>query len=138
VRELAEGERLKLGAVIVSAMVAVLVAIPDVPMTFTAYTPGVAVAFGVKVSVTWLVGVAEDRFNLVPIPAGTPDRVRFTLVLASPTGLTTPIVLLPLLPPTKSWRVLAEDERLKLGAGTVTEKDVVRSTVPEVPVTLTV
>jgi hypothetical protein len=36
VRELAEGEKLKLGAVIVSAMVAVLVAVPEVPTTFTA------------------------------------------------------------------------------------------------------
>jgi len=44
---------------------------------------------------------------------------------------------LALAPPTRSVRLLAEDERLKLGAGMLSTMVVVLVALPEVPVTVT-
>jgi hypothetical protein len=85
-----------------------------------------------------LVEVALGQLKLVVTPLGTPDTERFTLLLLRPIGLTTLIVLLALLPPTMSVRLLNEDERLKLGTGMVSAIVVELERVPDVPVTFTV
>jgi hypothetical protein len=120
----------------VSTMVAVFLAAPEVPVTVTVYVPGTAVLPGVKVNVLLLLVLAG--LNVAVTPLGSPDAARFTLLLLRPIGLTTLIALLALLPPTRRVRLLAEDERLKLGTGMVNAMVVVLVRAPEVPVTVTV
>jgi hypothetical protein len=96
-----------------------------------------AESLAVTVSAIGLVEVAEGQFNLDVTPVGRPDRARFTFSLLRPTGLTTPIEVLALLPPTRRVRLLDEEERLKLGTGMVTAMVVELVRVPEVPITLT-
>jgi len=69
-------------------------------------------------------------------PLGRPATVRATLA-ASPTGVTTLILLVAVVPPTRSVRLLAEVDRLKLGTGTVTVRTVELEAVEEVPLTVT-
>jgi hypothetical protein len=87
VRPLAEEERLNPCARMVSRMLVVLLALPDVPVTVTLYVPGAAVLLMVKVSEVVLELTAA---NAAATPAGTPDAVRVTL-LARPIGLITVI-----------------------------------------------
>lgn len=77
-----------------------------------------------------------DGLKEAVTPTGNCEAVRLTFT-ASPTGLTTPIVLAWLLPPTRRVRLLFEDERLKLGTGMVSSKVVEFVAIPEVPVTVT-
>ena len=77
----------------VSAIVALFVAVAEVPVTVTAYVPGTAVALGFRVSV--LVVLVLEALRDAATPAGIPDTDRSTFPL-SPTGLTTLIVLLAL------------------------------------------
>jgi hypothetical protein len=83
-----------------------------------------------------LVVLVLEELKEVVTPVGTPETPRVTL-LASPTGLTTLIVLDWLLPPTRRVRALAEGERPKLGSGMVSAIVVVFVATPEVPVTVT-
>jgi len=121
----------------VNAIVAALVVVPVVPVTFTAYVPGAAVAAALKVSVTGLLGAVTGQLNPAVTPAGTPDKLRFTLLLLSPTRFATPMVLATLLPPIDRETALADDVTLKLGTGTVKEMFVELLRVPAVPLTVT-
>ena len=58
--------------------------------------------------------------------------------MLNPTGFTTLITLLPLLPPTRIVRAFAEAERVKLGTGMFTLIAAVLVRFPDVPVTVTV
>jgi hypothetical protein len=93
------------------------------------------VALGVKTSA--LVVLVLVELSAAVTPAGTPEIVRFTLLLR-PTGFTTLIVLVAFVPPTRSVKLLAEAERLKLGVGMLRTMVAVLVTAPEVPVTVTV
>ena len=86
-RLLAEDERLKLGAGMLSTMVVVLVALPEVPVTVTGYFPGTAELLIVNVSEVVL---ALTVANAAATPLGTPDAARLTL-LTRPIGLVTAI-----------------------------------------------
>jgi hypothetical protein len=137
VRLLADDERAKLGVGIVRTMAAALFAAPEVPVTVTVYVPVTAVLLAVKVSVIALLALAMGQLSLAVTPVGTPETARFTLPLLRPAGLTTLIVLLALLPPTRRVRALGEEERVKLGCGMVKAMVVELVRVPEVPVTVT-
>jgi hypothetical protein len=84
-----------------------------------------------------LVVLVLVALNAAATPEGIPEIVKFTLPLR-PTGFTTLIVLVALLPPTRSVKLLAEAERLKLGVGMLRTMVAVLVTAPEVPVTVTV
>jgi len=75
--------------------------------------------------------------NAAVTPAGTPERVRFTIPLR-PVGLLTAMVLLTLEPPTSAVRLEAEGVRLKLGVGTTRVIAAELLAMPEIPFTMTV
>jgi hypothetical protein len=135
VSALAEDERLKLGVGIVSTTVAVFLAFPEVPVIVRGYTPGTAVALACAVSDTEVAALAVGQFSFAVTPAGTPEIVRFTFPLLSPTSLRTLITLLALPPPTRRVSALGEAARLKLGVGMVSFISVVLVNVPDVPTT---
>ena len=87
--------------------------------------------------VSVLVVLVRDVLRDADTPAGAPDTDSATLPL-SPTGLTTPMVLVTAAPPTNRVALPAEEERLKLGVGMVTTILVVLVAVADVPVTVTV
>jgi len=125
------GDRLKLGCGIVSTTVVELVAIPEVPETFNGYVPATAETLTLKVSASVLaLTVVKDEVT----PPGRPDTVK-TGLFASPTVLVTLISIGRFQPfwPTVRVILLADDVRLKLGAGMVTTIVVVLAVVPEVP-----
>jgi hypothetical protein len=134
VRLLAEEVRVKPGGGMVSAIVVVRAAVPEVPVTVTGYVPGTAVLLTLKVSASVL---ALTLVKADVTPGGTCDTARLTL-LARPIGLMTTISMGWFQPfwPTSRVRSLAEDERLKLGAGMVKTTIVEFVVVPEVPVTV--
>jgi hypothetical protein len=92
------------------------------------------VLLAVKVSELVVLVIAELKVAVTPV--GSPVAVRATLLL-TPFASVTPMVLLAV-PPTRRVRLLAEDERLKLGTGMVNAMVVAPVRVPEVPVTVTV
>jgi hypothetical protein len=96
-------------------MVVVLEAVPEVPVTVTVYVPGTAVLLALKVR---FVVLALTVAKAAVTPAGTPDAVRLTL-LTSPIGLLTVMEMgrFQAFSPARSAKLLAEAERLKLGAG---------------------
>lgn len=118
VRLVADDERLKPGTGMVNAMVVELLALPDVPVTVIGYVPGIAVLLALKVR---FVVLELTVANAVVTPAGTPDEVRLT-PLTRPIGLVTEIATgrFQAFSPTRSEKLLAEAERLKLGAGLAT------------------
>jgi hypothetical protein len=65
----------------VSAIVAVLVVVPEVPVTVTVAVPTVAFGPGVNVSVLGAVEVAEGGLKDAVTPLGTPDALRETVPL---------------------------------------------------------
>ena len=69
-------------------------------------------------------------------PLGTPETVNATLA-ARPTGVPTVMVLLTFAPPTRRVMLLADDVRLKLGAGMVKLRTVELDAVAELPLTVT-
>jgi 8-oxo-dGTP pyrophosphatase MutT (NUDIX family) len=89
-------------------MLAVLLVLPEVPVTATVYVPAVAEELAVKVSV--LVLVVLEELNAAVTPVGSPEAAKATLLLAP----LTVIVLLTLEPPATAERELAEELRLKL------------------------
>lgn len=128
-----EEERVKFGSETVSAMVAVLLTVPLVPVTVTVLVPATAVLFAVRVSklvVLVLVGLkaaVTPVGNPVVFKATTPELLKPLM----------PMVLLEL-PPITTGRVLAEDERLKPVDGTFRAMVVVLVAVPETPLIVTV
>ena len=93
------------------------------------------VAEGVKARLLVVVVLAAP--NAAVTPAGTPERVRFTLPLR-PARLPTVMVSLTLAPPTSAVRLGAEAVRLKLGVGTTRVIAAELLAVAEIPFTMTV
>jgi hypothetical protein len=88
------------------------------------------------VKVSTLEVLVLDGLKLAVTPLGTPLADRFRL-LNRFAALTTLMVLLAPLPPAATVSALEEDDRLKLGEGTVTRIVVELVAVPAVPVTIT-
>jgi len=89
--------------------------VPEVPVTVTGYVPGTAVLLALKVRfVVMLLTVA----NAAVTPDGTPDAAMLTF-LTRPIGLTTVMAVgrFQAFSPGINVKMLAEDERLKLGGG---------------------
>ena len=72
-----EAERLKPCAEMVTAMVTVLVAVPEVPLTVTVYFPEAAALLIVKV-MELIPALALTVANDAVTPAGTPDAAKLT------------------------------------------------------------
>lgn len=125
-------DRVKFGAVMVSPMVVALLSAPERPATFTVYVPAVAALFAWNVSTLLLVVLAGLKAAVIPL--GMPDTARPAVPL-NPFWPATLIVLLPL-PPRGTVRLLAEDDRLKLGTTTVRATAVLLLRFPETPVTV--
>ena len=123
-------DSVKFGAVTVSAMVAVAVSVPEVPVTVTEYVPAAAVLLALKARELVLVVLAGVKTAVTPL--GNPVAERATVPLKPFLALTI-IVLLPL-PARGTVRVAAEAERLKLGTTTVNPIVAVLLKVPEIPV----
>ncbi len=130
-------ERVKLGgAAIVSEIVALLLIVPDVPVTVTVEVPGAAVAVAFSVSV--VVRAAVDAgLNVAVTPAGRPVAENVTVPLKLPCGVTLK-VLVPL-PPCKILRLAGDGAIVKpLAAVTVKLMVAVLRKLPDVPVMVTV
>jgi hypothetical protein len=125
-------DSVKFGAVIVSPMVVELVSAPETPVTVTVYVPAAAALFALNVSPLLLVVLAGLKAAVTPL--GMPDTARATLPL-NPFWPATLMVLVPLLP-RGTVRLLAEDDRVKLGTTTVSAIAVVLLRLPETPVTV--
>jgi hypothetical protein len=93
-----------------------------------------AAALGVNVRVLVVFVVAGLKAAVTPL--GRPETVNATYA-ASPTGDPTVILLVAVVPPTRSVRLLAEADRLKLGTGMVTVRTVDAEAVADVPLTVT-
>jgi hypothetical protein len=119
----------------VTAIVVVLVRLPEVPVMVTVAAPVVAVLLAVSVNV--LVAVAGFVLNDAVTPLGKPDADRLTLPLKPFCGVTV-IVLMPLVP-CINVRPPGDVESAKFG-GAVTLRLTVAVLVrlPEVPVMVTV
>ena len=100
------------GPVIVSASLAVLVKVPDVPVIVRVAVPAAAELPAISVKV--LVVVALTGLNDAVTPVGNPDTVRFT-ALAKPCCAPTVIVLVPLAPGAIE-SVAADEDKPKAGA----------------------
>jgi len=113
VRALAEEDRLKVGFEIVSSIVVLFVASPEVPVTITGYAPGAVVDATLNISPSV---VAFTAANDDVTPAGRPDTARLTFA-ARATGLTTLMSMGRFHPswPTSTVSALDEAARLKLG-----------------------
>ncbi len=107
---------------------------PDVPVIVAEYVPEATVLAAVKVNVLLVLVLAG--LNDAVMPAGSPETARLTVPL-NPFAPTTLMVLSALVP-AAIVNVPAEEERLKLHAGTsnVTGTELVR--LPDVPVIVTV
>lgn len=120
------------GAATVRAMVVLLATVPDVPVTVTVETPGVAVAKALNVSVVLRVAVVAG-LNVAVTPAGSPVAEKATLPLKVPCGVTA-MVLTPL-PPGRTLRLAGDAARVKpFAAPTVRLMAAVLCRVPDVPV----
>ncbi len=100
------------GPVIVSASLAVLVKVPDVPVIVRVAVPAAAELPAISVKV--LVVVALTGLNDAVTPVGNPDTVRFT-ALAKPCCAPTVMVLVPLAPGAIE-SVAADEDKPKAGA----------------------
>ena len=110
------------------------VADPDVPVIVAEYEPEATVLAAVKVTVLLVLVLAG--LNAAVMPAGSPETAMLTVPL-NPFASTT-LMVLSALAPAAIVNVPAEEDRLKLDAGTskVTGTELVR--LPEVPVIVTV
>jgi hypothetical protein len=136
VNVLGEAERLKSGGgVTVSATVVELLRLPEVPLIVIVEVP--ALALPLAVNVRLLVDAAELGLNDAVTPVGSPEAVKFTVPAKPFCGAIVTVV--ELLAPWTTVRLLGDADRLKLGATlTVSVIAVVRTRLPEVPVTVTV
>ena len=87
-------------------------------------------------SVKALLYTALTELNVAVTPLGSPDAARFTLPL-KPFWSVTPIEVMAADPPTRRFRLLTEEERLKPCCGMVSVMVVELVAVPEVPLTVT-
>jgi hypothetical protein len=125
-------DSVKFGAVMVSPMVVVLRSVPEIPTTVMAYVPGGAVLLALKVRELVLLVLAG--LNAAVTPVGSAVAVRPTMPV-KPFRPLTLIVLLPLVA-RGTVRLVAEAERLKLGATMVSAIVVALLRLPETPVTV--
>jgi hypothetical protein len=123
-------DRVKAGAVTVSAIVVALVSVPDTPVTVTVAIPTVAELPAVKVRE--LLPVVLGGLKEAVTPPGNPETPKPTVPL-KPLAPTTLMVVIALAA-RGTVRPLAEDVRLKLGTTTVNAMDVVLLRLPDVPV----
>jgi hypothetical protein len=132
VRALDEDDSLKVGLAIVSSIVVLLVASPEVPVTRTGYIPEAVPEATLNVSPSV---VAFTAANADVTPTGSPDTARLTRAVRA-TGLATLMSMGRFHPssPTLSVSALAEAARLKLGLGMVSAIVVALVALPEVPV----
>jgi len=137
VSELAEEERLKVGAGMVRAMFAVFFVVPEAPETVTVYVPGTEVLLAVKIRAAGPPATVKGQLKFAVTPAGAPDTERPMVLLLRAVGLRTLTVLIALLPPARIVRALGDGERPKLGFGIVSAIVVELARVPEVPFTTT-
>ena len=120
----------------VRAIVVVRVSVPLVPVMVTVAFPVVAVPDAVKVNA--LVPVVEAGLNAAVTPAGIPLALSVTLPVNPPVEVTV-IVLAAVAPcTTVTLAGLAESEKFGVLLTTVREIGVVWTSVPLVPVTVTV
>jgi hypothetical protein len=123
------------GPVTVSAIVVVLVKLPEVPEMVTVAVPVVAVPLAVSVSV--LVVVAGFTLKDAVTPLGRADVDKVTPPLKPFKGVT--VIVLVLFAPCTKVRLLGDTERLKFGgAVTLSVIEVVLTKLPESPVIVTV
>jgi hypothetical protein len=122
----------------VKAIVAEFDKLPDVPETVTVTVPVVAVLVAVSVNV--LVVVAGFVLNAAVTPLGRPDVDKLTLPLKPFCGVT--VMVLVLLVPCVTVKLLGDAERVKFGAGatgfTVREITAEFDKLPDAPVMVTV
>lgn len=102
-------------------MVAVLVRLPEVPVTVTVTVPVVAVLLAVSVKV--LEFVVLTGLNKGVTPLDRPDADNATLPLKPLSGLT--VIVLELLAPCVMVMLLGEAERVKFGGGFTVKESVV-------------
>jgi hypothetical protein len=120
------------GAATVRAMVVLLATDPDVPVTLTVETPGVAVAATLNVSVVLRVAVVAG-LNVAVTPAGNPVAEKAMVPLKVPCGVTA-MVLAPL-PPGRTLRLAGDAARVNpFAAPTVRLMAAVLCRAPDVPV----
>ena len=93
--------------------------------------PGAALAVAEKLTLLVVLVVAGVKLAVTPL--GRPVAARVTGALKF-CGLRTLMVALGLLPPLMTLRLLADEEIVKLGVGTVTVRVVDAVSEPEVPV----
>ncbi len=118
----------------VSAIVTLLVRLPEVPVILTVAGPVDAFAAALNVTV---LPRAPDGLNVAVTPYGTPAAAKVTAPL-NPFCATTVSVLVPLAPG-KTLRLVGDAVRAKLGGiATVRLKVVVLCSVPDVPAMVTV
>lgn len=116
-------------------MVAVLVKVPEAPVTVTVTVPVVAVLLAVSVKVLELVVLAG--LNDAVTPLGRPDADSATLLLKPLSGFT--VMALEALDPCAMVRLLGEAESEKFGGGLTVRVSVVElDRLPEEPAMVTV
>src|SRR6476660_5606427 len=121
----------------VSAMVVLLVVLPDVPVMVTVAAPVVAVL--VAVSVSTLRPVVGFVPNAAVTPLGRPDAASVTLPVNPPTSVT--MIVSVALPPCVTDRLIGEADNVKPEVTfgfTVRAIVVFAVVVPDVPVMVTV
>lgn len=130
-------ERVKLGgAAIVSEIVALLLTVPDVPVTVTVEVPSAVLAVAFRVSVVVCAAV-DAGLNVAVTPAGRPVAENVTVPLKLPCGVTLN-VLVPL-PPCRILRLAGDGAIVRpLAAVTVKPMVAVPRKLPDVPVMVTV
>lgn len=94
-----------------TAIVALLVKLPDVPVTVTVKGPIVAVPVADRVNVLVLVAGFVPKLALIPL--GRPDAVKFTALLNPFKGLI--VMVVEPAAPCRKVRLPGDAERMKLG-----------------------
>lgn len=123
------------GLLMVSAIVALLLELPDVPVTVTVDAPLAAELLALKVSV--LVPAVPAGLKDAVTPVGRPDAARATVPAKPFCGFT--VMVLPPLPPCATVALEGDAESVKLGGAVMVRLIVVVSVrLPEVPVTVRV
>jgi hypothetical protein len=123
------------GGVPVTVRESVEVRLPEVPLTVK--VDDLIAAPLVAISVSVLVFVVEAGLNAAVTPVGRPVAVRATVPVKPDCGATVMRVLS--VPPAATFRLVAEEESLKLGAAVIAKAMVAcAKRAPEVAVTVTV
>lgn len=116
---LAEDESVKLGVGTTTVREVEAVSVPEVPLTFTVYDPGLAVAPAVKETVLEVVLLVGLKLAVTPV--GRPEAVKLTEPV-KPFAAATLIAEVAALPPIGADKAVDAGESVKLGGrATVTE-----------------